>query len=355
MTSRDTLLQSIITPGPTNPFAVSYLQLCQVSYLLPMSQIPAAVAALPPLNPGGSWQCAWGPATNSDESNLAFVATYYYGPGLPVFAAVVLRGTDFYVDDGWGVVEQIWEDLDVPNQVPLPWAAANPARIANGTLDGLTEIQQMTSGGQSMLSYLTGYLGNAANNNPVLIVTGHSLGGCLTTVVAPWLKFALAQNNVNVPIVPCSFAAPTAGNAAFAAYFNNKFSYSLRYYNTLDVVPFGWANLPGVDSIYDNYGLTIPDSVYLAVGGFELMMRVAQVTYTQPVPSSALPGVFLIGQTWTGELAHQHHTTTYMQLLGGTSVTAGATATGHSVRTQKHSLRDRFGPMNALLAKVHVD
>jgi hypothetical protein len=72
--------------------------------------------------------------TISDESNLVFAAAYFMAGGLPpTFDAVVTRGTDVDVDDGWGVIEQIWEDLDVTSQVPLPWALNNPALIAGGT------------------------------------------------------------------------------------------------------------------------------------------------------------------------------------------------------------------------------
>ena len=56
-----------------------------------------------------------------------FVAAYFMAGGLPpTFAAVVTRGTDVDVDDGWGIIEQIWEDLDITSQVPLPWALNNP-------------------------------------------------------------------------------------------------------------------------------------------------------------------------------------------------------------------------------------
>ena len=95
----------------TDPDVISYLQLCQLSYQ-PPKVIPKAVAALPPLGPGGSWQCVWGPAHSPDQSNLAYVAAYYDSPGVPVFAAVAIRGTDIAVD-AWGVIVQMWEDFDV--------------------------------------------------------------------------------------------------------------------------------------------------------------------------------------------------------------------------------------------------
>lgn len=355
MSSREQLLQSITSPGPTNPFAVSFLQLCQISYL-PIGDIVTAVGNMPPLDGGGYWECGWGPETDTYQANLAFVANYYMTRGLPpVFTTVVLRGTDFYVQDGWGIVEQIWEDLDVTSQVPMPWAPTSPARIANGTLDGLTRIQNLRSGGKSMLDYLVGFLSDPANNKPLLITTGHSLGGCLTSVVAPWLNAALAQRGVNVPQVPCSFAGPTAGNAAFAAYFQSTFNYSLRYYNTLDVAPFAWANLSGIATIYDGNGLPAPDSAYLAILGFEAAMWRAGVSYAQPLPISPLTGEFASELSWQDELFLQHHTTTYMALLGGTSVTT--TPVQKSVvpsRIATHVLRQRLGPLADVVAAIHT-
>ncbi|MBB6251630.1 lipase family protein [Nitrospirillum iridis] len=316
----DALKQAALQTGPTNPFAVSYLQLCQLSYLAP-DTIPTAVAQLPTLNAGGSWQCGWGPAQTSDQSNLAFVANYFYGAGLPVFTAVVVRGTDVNIDNGWGILEQVWEDLDVTSQVPLPWTAPGNALVAKGTLDGLSAIQGLLSGGQTLLDYVAGYVGDPQNNTPVLVVTGHSLGACLTTVVAPWLKVTLGQRGLTGPIVPATFAGPTAGNSGFAQYFSDSFPYFLRYFNTLDIIPRAWADLPGIETIYDAYGLQIPDLAEIALIGFETLIQQYGVSYAQPPTNNApLTGAFQLIDTWYQEAAWQHHTTTYMTLLGGQSV-----------------------------------
>jgi len=67
------LKQALVQPptGPTDPFAVAYLQLCQISYAANPATIPQAVATqVTPLNPGGRWQCSWGPATDAEDTNL---------------------------------------------------------------------------------------------------------------------------------------------------------------------------------------------------------------------------------------------------------------------------------------------
>jgi|HubBroStandDraft_1064217.scaffolds.fasta_scaffold00005_123 triacylglycerol lipase len=346
------LKAALLEGGSTASSAVGFLQLCQVSYL-PASAIPVAVRRLPPLNAGGSWQCAWGPAQSSDQSNLAFVATYYYGPGLPVFAATVIRGTDTDVSDGWGIIEQLWQDLDVIFWEPLPWEPNHPARVACGTLDALTKIQGLISGGRTLQNFLTGFLGDPANGQPLAVVTGHSLGGCLTTVVAPWLKYALAQSGIRNPIVPASFAGPTAGNPAFARYYDSQFNSGARFYNTLDVAPCGWGQLPAVETIYQPCGLDIPDIPYLAIAVWEGAMYRFGVEYAQPATNNApLTGTCYATNNWYDELAYQHHTTTYMTLLGGTSVHSEVMPLQSTVRARslRSTLYERFGTSAGLLA-----
>jgi len=352
MTDQNSFKQSILqaSPGPSDPFAVAYLQLCQVSYCDP-SQIAAKVAQLPSIVVGGGvWKCIWGPAYNSDDANLVFVASYSTGPNLPpVFAAVVTRGTDADVHDGWGVIEQIWEDLDVTNQVELPWLINSPVRVAGGTIDGLTEIQDLTYNNVTLLQFLSSYLGAPANNNPVLIVTGHSLGGCLTTVVAPWLQSQLSAATSVLHVIPATFAAPTAGNAAFASYFQSTFGYSMRVFNTLDAVPFAWQNIDGLIDLYQGCGLEIPDLVYAGITGYDYLMWFAGVSYVQPATNQmALTGSCLSTSDWYSEALYQHHTTTYMTLLNGTSV-ACPTSVEPTPRPRSQSrLRKRFGPVSSL-------
>ena len=311
----------------TDPKVISYLQLCQLSYLRRPRHIRKAVAALPRLNSGGSWECVWGPAQSPDNVNLAYVAVYYESPGVPVFAAVAIRGTDVAVDI-WGFIVQLWEDLDVLDPQPFPWLPAScGALVAQGTLDGLSVIQQLTSGGQRLLPFLTEFLGEPQNRQAQLVVTGHSLGGCLTTVVAPWLQVSLGHQGIGNAIVPVTFAAPTAGNPGFATCFSSRFSGSLRYFNSLDIVPHAWGSLEAIKTIYDPDRLPTPDIVDIAVDAEITMMELFGVTYAQPGQDCELTGQFVPPPprpppSWSDEAYTQHHTTTYMKLLGGKSVAA---------------------------------
>lgn len=342
--------QAMMQPstGKTDPFVIAYLQLCEVGYYAP-ADIVAGVAALPPLDPTGSWQCVWGPAQSHHNANLVYVAAYTMAAGMkPTFAAVVVRGTDTDVNDAWGAVEQIWEDLDIAHQVPLPWAPDNPARIANGTIDGLNDIESSTINGQTLSQFLSSYL--PANDNPVLVVTGHSLGGCLTTVIAPWLKNALAIPNLH--IVPATFAGPTAGNAAFASYYDATFSNSIRVVNSLDIVPNCWATIHNDDDIYTPCNIKVPDLIYAAVVGFSVVMKGTHVTYVQPSKGLIpLTGVCSGGTNWYSEAGAQHHAANYMKLLGGTSVSAPPAPETAAAKhpTPKSRLRARLGSIENFL------
>ncbi|HXW24638.1 MAG TPA: lipase family protein [Xanthobacteraceae bacterium] len=305
------------TSTPDKTFAIACLQLCEVSYL-PFANIPAAVAAMPPLPGGGQWQCPW-VAQDSDQSNLALVALYCTAPGtVPDLAVVTIRGTDFSITDAWGTVEQVWEDGDCTKQVPLPWAAADPARVAEGTLEGFDVICGLSANGQSLEAYLTSLVNAPANADLALVVNGHSLGGCLTTVFAPGLRAKLQPSNV--PVMPVTFAAPTAGNADFAAYFQQQFPQALRYASSLDAIPKAWGDLSSLETVYQPCGQTVPDVVYAGVIGFETLMHLADVSYMQPAATTLPAACSGTAQTWYDEALYQHHPSTYMQLLGGTDI-----------------------------------
>lgn len=298
-------------------FAVSYLQLCRVSYDLIPGAIPNDVANPKTVYPWGDghWLCTWGPALDPMQANLAYVATYYQA-GLPVALVVVIRGTDL-TDDVWGDLWEAFEDLSVAFQTPLPWLLDPTVKIAEGTLGALDTLMGLTSNGQTLLSYLLAVLGNPSNQNPVLIVTGHSLGGCIASVAAPWLKVSLRGSGISNPVVPITFAAPTAGNPGFANYFGTQFPYFSRYYNQLDVVPMGWENLAGVKTVYQQCGLTIPLPADLVVNLWRHAMDVTGAAYAQPTTmGEPLQGACFETSDWYSELAFQHATTTYLALMG---------------------------------------
>jgi Lipase (class 3) len=325
MTTEAAVRDFLLRVQPSHTVAVGFLQLCEVSYL-PQPEIKPTVEnpeLLPPITPGGQWQCVWGPAQDDDTANLAFVALYRAeAAAAPLFGAVTIRGTDVHIDDAWGVVREFWEDLDVIDRQTLPWAPDDPARIASGTLDALNAFRALTSDGRTLLDCVSSLACASATRGIPLAVVGHSLGGCMATVVAPWLHHELRATAA--PITPVTFAAPTAGNPAFVAAYQQNFPNAPRYWSSLDIVPRSWDDIASVKTIYASCGLACPDLVRFGIDSYELAMRAADVAYVQPdrgaialAAGCAQPAT---DWSWYDEAGFHHHTTSYMRLLGGADV-----------------------------------
>ena len=306
-------------PGAGANYALSYIQLCGISYQVVPASIPQLVANPNYVTPwyGGRWACVWGPAVDDENANLAYVAAEYDSGGRPIATVVVLRGTDV-TDNVLGDLWEAFEDLQVAVQYPLPWMSNSPAQVAGGTLDALTTIQGMLSGGATLREFLTAFLGRSRTG---LVVTGHSLGGCLASVLAPWLSLALRSNGIAVSVLPVTYAAPTAGNGAFAAYLGSMFPNGRRYYNSLDMVPHGWSDLGGVKRLYDEYGLSTPLWVNGLIDVWQDAIWAGGASYVQPGGAGRLPGTFCLQFDWLDEISTQHDHRTYISLLQGANPT----------------------------------
>ena len=188
-----------------------------------------------------AWRVVWGPALNADRSNLAYAAQNSISGQL----AVSIRGSDFSFWLNW--IEDLAAITLVPYDQFVP-SASSTSQIARGTAIGLRQVLGMRDGTTSLETFLT----VAPERTPILI-TGHSLGGCLASALAPcvadWRGSAIG-------ISVYTIAAPSPGNADFAAYYNALFSdqsgdsTAFRFFNSLDVVPNAWASLTTVETYY---------------------------------------------------------------------------------------------------------
>jgi hypothetical protein len=197
-----------------------------------------------------AWQVVWGPALNADRSNLAYAARNSVTGQL----AVSIRGSDFSFWLNWiedlAAIRVVSYDQFVPS-------ASKTAQIAFGTAIGLRQVLGMRDGTTSPESFLT-----AAPEETPILITGHSLGGCLASALAPcvadWRDSAIG-------ISVYTIAAPSPGNADFATYYNALFtdqsgqSTAFRFFNSLDVVPNAWASLATVETYYPPLVACPPD------------------------------------------------------------------------------------------------
>ena len=177
------------------------------------------------------WQAVWVGLTQ-DRANLAYIAQ---NTSQNAFA-VCIRGTQF------NSLIDLAEDLNVGSaaQFTAGPAYSEPVLVSQGAMQAFTEITNAyyIPDRTNLLQALVILLGSAPAN-PTLYITGHSLGGAMTTMVALYLA---AQTWSNPPTLSVyTFAAPSAGLQAFADYYDSIFATnSSRYYNAWDIVPTAW-------------------------------------------------------------------------------------------------------------------
>jgi hypothetical protein len=159
-------------------------------------------------------------------------------------------------------------------------------------------------------------------------VAGHSLGGCLSSTLA--LALADTEQTGSAPwdpsggsTVSCySFAGPTAGNATFASYTDQRIGSSLhRYHNTLDIAPSAWneASLALLPFIYSRFDIKPTNTEIAAI--LLVMDAVDGGNYQQPSAGTyALQGqVNSADPTYLGQAAYQH-SQGYVDILGLSNV-----------------------------------
>jgi hypothetical protein len=269
-----------------------------------------------------AWQVVWGPALNADRSNLAFAARSSQTGQL----AVSIRGSDFSFWLNW--IEDLAAIRLVPYDEFVP-GATKTAQIAFGTAIGLRQILSMRDGTTSLETFLT-----AAPERTPILITGHSLGGCLGSALAPCVANWIGSvSSLSIYTI----AAPSPGNADFADYYNALFtdqsghSTAFRFFNNLDVVPNAWASLDRVETYYPPL-VSCPPDITKIVGRAEDAVAGKYVQLGELEVGSA---VELIGTIITlfaanaerlglnsyenalflWEAAQQHACTTYQALL----------------------------------------
>lgn len=291
------------------------------------------------------WSAVWVASTDIN-GNIAFIA--YNGGSQYV---VAIRGS--LLNFSWQAFDNWFkQDLNVYDQTAwnYPNSAALPM-ISKGSSDGLNDLIQLVDiNGQTMYQYLTA---NAIGTDISIGVVGHSLGGNLASVYAPWLLYQLQQNNITPPasFPVLTFAAPTAGNQAFADAYDNSFPNSWRYYNEIDLVPMASNSLlfaallyspapeaSSIETIVDHLPVTLAEAIAAIAAAIALREKHYNSYYTQTNQTTgsvalnttkALHTVDtskpLIDQ-WFDQVAAQHIQSNYLSLLNASPVSCSTTA-----------------------------
>ena len=220
---------------------------------------------IPPLMNGNTldWQIVWGPATYTFpdaklQDNLMYVVQQISDPTNYVIG---IRGTNALAFFDWVEEDlEVWQKVawTVPSGVPVqgtPMISKATQNGINALLNNLLPVAGLPGFGYS----ITAFLNEAVTKGKVnLLFTGHSLAGALSPTLALWFKQSqnLAGNwdpNGNASISTVPFAGPTAGDADFAAFFNEQLGDACdRIHNTLDIVPQAWelATLEQLPNLY---------------------------------------------------------------------------------------------------------
>lgn len=295
------------------PFAaMSLAAITYVSESDPSKQKPQMSAALSalPTAAGGPWTLQWGPANNA--GNLVFVAL---NSSKDVYA-IAVRGT--VADDVTGFFTDILEDLDALSLVPWLYPqTVTGAQIASGTNIALAQVIAMTDPvtDLGLLDYLRSVI---SSSNAQIIVTGHSLGGTLSSVVAPWIADQLpkAGNTGTVAVNPYTFAAPSAGNQAFVDYYTKLFPNSYRGVNTLDLAPMLWTELASIQAMYKSPGQLLWDynkGLYALVEGAKLLVGHLYAQTNQQAGTDSFNGPAISKLSFAAEAMTQHDHNVYLQ------------------------------------------
>jgi len=198
---------------------------------------------------------------------------------------VAVRGS-LSDEDAPGFIANWFDDFDALAQVPWLYPqTVSGAVVSSGMNDALALLMGATDPvtDLTLIDYLRAALAGA---NAGLMVTGHSLGGALASLVAPWLYDQLPKTGTvtGVPITPYTFAAPTAGNLVFAQYYDGLFPGAYRCVNTQDIVPMGYANISGMQAMFPPPSQTLWAYSRLLYGTLEtakFYMQGAGITYSQ--------------------------------------------------------------------------
>ncbi|KAG9318015.1 hypothetical protein JVU11DRAFT_78 [Chiua virens] len=273
------------------------------------------------------WQLAWGPTVwKFKPDEIACLANSWYIvyhpnaqfedgsvhptyviaiAGTPLKCDDVLRKEDNAVDtavnfNAWVIGGIKHEPVTIPskNVFPgIPYFAEGTA-YATYNLLNTASSEDAISPGNTIVDFL-----NSLDRSPStrFIITGHSLGGCLTTSVALTLVTARVfhpdGNTLAYPI-----AGPSAGNVGWADLFAEYFpprkfpgarsyqGWNLNLVNNLDVVPQIWCQIKDVSPqqwlgrILAVYGTPVVDDVWRCVVKYATSALCSGVVY-KPVPS----------------------------------------------------------------------
>jgi hypothetical protein len=223
---------------------------------------------------------------------------------------LVIKGPVFQF--GLSFMFELYDNLEIAQQVHFPYSQLKDVRIAAGVLAAIQRINSLCCDGRTLEQIVN----NFAKGSKVYL-TGHSLGG---TIAAAYAARLAHNNRKELEIIPYTFGAPVAGNGQFADLFNPNsnqcvFPRSSRRVNSRDIIPFAWHDLQSMPAV--DYGkIKCPIDFTLCLDCLARMLIINRAVYAAPTLKLQLQGRLVPDMSFFQEAALQHQPNTYLALLG---------------------------------------
>ena len=210
----------------------------------------------------GEWEIVWGPCISTSKTKEGTILKKEVTDNAMYLArkkgeenyVLGIAGTNSISYTGW-----FDEDFDVETTQSWPLSildlkeTTHKGNIASGTATGFDKLWNMKGNEKcSLWEYISNNLSNCS-----ISVSGHSLGGALTPVMAVGLADKIAESDKveNIKISAYPFAGPTPGDVGFANHIADVLEEYHAVYNEMDIVPLSWGcdDLSKIPSLYDTF------------------------------------------------------------------------------------------------------
>src|SRR5579883_36963 len=191
----------------------------------------------------GNWKRVWGPFVylaqppfNKYATNAIYVAQQGSNYVVGVAGTNPKSLHNWLIEDLYVGALADWAEYAENDPLLYP-------KISMGTKIGLDNLLRPHPGSsQTIIDFLTNLL-NEATQNIEILLTGTSLGGALSPVLALALheKKSTWDPNNRATLKVVTFAGPTPGNFDFAERYRLRLgNTTTRVWNSLDIVPHAW-------------------------------------------------------------------------------------------------------------------
>ncbi|HEX4275087.1 MAG TPA: hypothetical protein VHZ74_07015, partial [Bryobacteraceae bacterium] len=206
------------------------------------------------------------------------------------------------------------------------------AQVAKGANHGLSNVLRLKDGdGQMLRKFLESSI---REDGTSLLVAGHSLGGTIASLLAPWAAVHLLKEKKPLAQLPdtiqaVTFAAFAAGNQAFADFLSSQSNYQANF-NENDAVPHVWATsgeysvdnmyalfpAPGPSPMPGDLQKRVQDKINKIPSGFSYVQTTG-ISFAFPSEATS---------SWLTELSYQHNNAYDVQFGAGDSARQASTS-----------------------------